>query len=279
MRANLLAAVAAVLPIALICLVSIAHGATRDGSGYARASIVGGATAEPGQFPWMAFIADFQGEGVAVCSGTVLAPRVVLTAGHCVLNEGRSSLNDPAGYLVVTGVVDWTDPGRQVSGVTQLIPYPKFVSGKARDGFGDAALLVLATPTTAPSIPIATRSNSGLLRTGTHAVIAGWGQTYFEQEDLTESLQWAKTIVESDRCEGLWGRICAIDFPKAASGTCHGDSGGPLFAARRHKKGWIEIGVTEGGFGKCTTRRPQLFTRIDLLSTWIKGRIKAIEGG
>jgi secreted trypsin-like serine protease len=281
MRANLLAAVAAVLPISLICLVSIAHGATQAGGGDARASVVGGATAEPGKFPWMAFIADFLGEegeeGVAVCSGTVLAPRVVLTAAHCVLDEESKTLNDAAGYRVVTGVVDWTEPERQVSEVTRLIPYPKFVSGKARDGFGDAALLVLATPTTAPSIPIATRANSRLLRIGTHAVIAGWGQTYFEQEDLTESLQWSRTIVESDRCEGLWGRICAIDFPKATSGACHGDSGGPLFAARRHKRGWIEIGITEAGFSNCTTRRPQFFTRTDLISTWIKTRVKKIE--
>ncbi len=172
--------------------------------------------------------------------------------------------------------MNWTNPERQVSEVTRLIPYPKWGPGTARDDFGDAALLVLATPTTAPPIPIATHPNSRYLRLGTHARVAGWGMTYYEQTDFTESLMWAKTVVESARCEGLWGRICAIDFPKATSGVCHGDSGGPLFVSDR-KGGWIEIGITEAGFDKCTTQRPQLFTRTDLLAPWIKGRIQKIE--
>lgn len=253
----------------------IASSATAAPERSAQASVVGGQPAAPGEFPWMAFVVDLQGgETATVCSGTVLAPRVVLTAAHCVLDEQSGALNEATGYRVVTGTVNWTFPERQVSEVSRLIPYPRF--GKARDGFGDAALLVLATPTTAPPIPIATHANARLLRIGHRAVIAGWGQTYFDQEEPTESLMWAKTLVESARCEGLWGRICAIDFPKALSGACHGDSGGPLVAASR-KSGWIEIGITEAGFGKCTTRRPQLFTRTDLIAPWVKSRIAQIE--
>lgn len=275
MRANLLAAVAAVLPLMAICAVSVAH--AESGSATARASVIGGKAAQPGQYPWMAFVVDFQEDGSAiVCSGTVIAPSVVLTAAHCTFDEAKSALNDPAGYAVVTGVVNWTDPARQVSEVTRLIPYPKWAPGTSRDGFGDAALLVLDAPTTAPSIPLAKRSNTRFLRLGTHARVAGWGDTYFGQPEPTESLMWAKTVVESSRCEGLWGRICAIDFPKATSGACHGDSGGPLFVSDR-KGGWIEIGIVEAGFGRCTTRRPQLFTRTDLLAKWIKGRIAKIE--
>jgi serine protease 56 len=269
--AQIAAWLAAVLPILLICAVSLAHAAG------AQTSVVGGKPAQPGEFPWMAFVVDFPGgEEVTACSGTVLAPRVILTAAHCTLNERTMAPNDPAGYRVVTGTVNWTYPERQLSDVTRLIPYPKFASGTGRDGFGDAALLVLATPTTAPPIPIATPADSRLLRIGTRAAVAGWGMTAFGQKELTESLMWANTVVESDRCEGLWGRICAIDFPRATSGVCHGDSGGPLLTGTH--RGWIEIGIVEAGFGRCTTRRPQIFTRTDLLASWIKSRIKQIEG-
>jgi secreted trypsin-like serine protease len=232
--------------------------------------------AAPGQYPWMAFVVGVQDELVFACSGSVVAPRVVLTAAHCTLDVESHAPYDPAGYTVVTGAVNWADPnGRQVSRVTQLIPYPKYAAKTSRDEFGDAALLVLETPTTAPPIALAKRSDRRYLRLGARARMAGWGQTYYEQAELTESLRWTRTVVESARCEGLWGRICAIDYPRFKSGACHGDSGGPLFVGR--KQGWLQIGVVESGFGHCSTRRPQLFTRVDLLRKWILGRVQAVE--
>jgi secreted trypsin-like serine protease len=277
--ARIAAAWSAVFGVALLGIVSMAQapGAAAE-QPTAQASVVGGKEAAPGSYPWMAFVVDVLEEEKAAigCSGTVLSPRVILTAAHCTMDEQGKTLNDASGYRVVTGVVNWTDPQRQLSKITRMIPYPKWAPGSARDGFGDAALLVLETPTTAPPISIATPSDTRYLRLGTHARVAGWGMTYYEQGGFTEPLMWAKTTVESSRCEGLWGRICAIDFPKAASGICHGDSGGPLFVADR-KRGWLEIGITEAVFDRCTTHRPQLFTRTDLLSSWIKARVEKIE--
>lgn len=280
--ARIAAAWSAAFSAALLCIVSMAQapGAAAE-QPTAQASVVGGNEAAPGRYPWMAFVVDVLDkkgaiEGAIACSGTVLAPRVILTAAHCTVDEQSKTPNDASGYRVVTGVVNWTDPQRQLSKVTRLVPYPKWAPGSARDGFGDAALLVLETPTMAPPISIATPSDTRYLRLGTHARVAGWGMTYYEQGGFTEPLMWAKTTIESSRCEGLWGRICAIDFPKATSGICHGDSGGPLFVADR-KRGWVEIGITEAVFDRCTTQRPQVFTRTDLLSKWIKSRVQKVE--
>jgi len=206
--------------------------------------------------------------------------RILKPAGHCVVNEETGATEPAEGFRVVTGAVNWTvEEGRQVSHVVRAIPYPKFVPGTARDGYGDAALLVLETPTTVPSIPIATPANRGLMKVGRGALIAGWGMTRYGEETFDESLMWAHTVVESDRCEGLWGRICAIDFPAGRSGVCHGDSGGPLLAHRKHGKGYVEIAIVEAGFGKCTTRRPQIFTRTDLIAAWIGKTMAKNEGG
>jgi secreted trypsin-like serine protease len=272
MRANLIAAVAAVLPLLAICAVSLAHAESGDAT--ARASVVGGKEATPGAYPWMAFIVISEGEELLTCSGSVIAPKVVLTAAHCVLNEETGALRSAASYSVVTGVVNWTSPERQVSTVTRLIPYPKF--GTAAGGFGDAAVLALATPTASPSIPLA--KGTRFLRRGTRARVMGWGDTHYEQKRPTESLMWGKTVVEGTPCEGYWGRICVVDFPRFAVGVCSGDSGSPIVAFDR-KRGWVEFGIAQAVFYKCTPRRPQLFTRTDLLAKWIAGRVAKVEAG
>jgi hypothetical protein len=69
--ANIVAAIAGLLPLALICIVSTAHAAEPS----AQASVIGGEQAKPGQFPWMAFVINFPGgDAVTACSGTVIAP-------------------------------------------------------------------------------------------------------------------------------------------------------------------------------------------------------------
>ena len=48
----------------------------------AHAAVIGGQPAAPGTFPWMAYVLDLRGSNIGQCSGTVVAPNLVLTAGH-----------------------------------------------------------------------------------------------------------------------------------------------------------------------------------------------------
>lgn len=244
----------------------------------AHISVIGGALAEPGAFPWMAFVLDDKGEEAIACSGTVVAPNLVLTAAHCAVNLETRVTNEAAGYRVVTGSVNWASPTeRQLSRVSQVLVYPRFNAGRNSNGFGDAALLVLSTPTTAPAIQLATSAEAKRVHTGTRALIAGWGDTYYGQKEPTESLMWARTVVEGKQCEGLKGRICAIDFPKFKSGVCHGDSGGPLLSAAPHGHGMIEIGITQAVFGECSTRRPGVFTSANRIAPWVDRWITTLD--
>ena len=227
----------------------------------------------------MAFVIDFKGNEEAIaCSGTVIAPNLVLTAAHCAVDLETGATNEASGYRVVTGNVDWASSERQVSGVSQVIVFPHYkASPTSTVVFGDAALLELSTPTTAPAIQ-PRQLGRGQARAHRHPRSGRrLGQTYYGQAEPTEWLMWARTVVEGKRCEGLPGRICAIDFPKFKSGVCHGDSGGPLLEALPHGRGTIEIGVTQAVFGECSTRRPGIFTRADLIAPWADRWIATLD--
>ncbi len=249
--------------------------------------IVGGTTAPAGTFPWLAFVADSVGSGYELCTGTVVSTNVILTAGHCAEDTTTGSLDPSGGYRVVTGSQDWADTStRQVSGVSQVIVYPGY---NPATGQGDAALLVLSTPTTAPAIPLATASDLGLLAPGTLSTISGWGETVGGDSNSTPTaLQWAVTVVQSSTaCAGAISpnpfdpstQVCAINYPSEDTGTCFGDSGGPLLANDLSGQNGqpTEIGITSSGFGQCDTTLPDIFTRVDAISPWANGWITAVK--
>jgi len=76
------------LAMVMLCLVlaPVATAkSTRAAAPTAQASIVGGTPATIADFPSLAYVQAEEGpkKGFA-CTGTVIAPRVILTAGHCV---------------------------------------------------------------------------------------------------------------------------------------------------------------------------------------------------
>jgi secreted trypsin-like serine protease len=246
--------------------------------GGAHIAVVGGQSAEPGTFPWMAYVLDVHGDYAGQCSGTVVAPDLVLTAGHCAENMQTGVLNEASGYQVVTGNVDWNaaETERQVSGVTKVIACSCFDRGT---DIGDVALLELSTPTTAPAVTLASSP-----RAGTKALLAGWGRTYYNQETLDERLQWAPTVVRRPQhCEqeappfSPASEICVVDTPSRQTGSCEGDSGGPLLVAEPSAVGgMVQIGVDDHGYGECATSSPSVFARVDAISAWVRGWAQAL---
>jgi len=248
-----------------------APSAPRHHSGHV--AVVGGQPADPGTFPWMAYILDFRGNSVGQCSGTVVAPNLVLTAGHCAEDMQSGVVNAASGYRIMTGNVDWAAPEteRQVSGVTRVIACPCFDRHTA---VGDVALLQLSTPTTAPAVTLASSPHGG-----TAALLAGWGKTYSNQDSPIERLQWARTVVQSPEwCEreaspfSPASNVCTIDPPARQTGACEGDSGGPLLVAEPSvAEGMVQIGVASHGYNECATTSPSVFTRVDAVSAWVRG--------
>jgi secreted trypsin-like serine protease len=234
--------------------------------------------AQEGTFPSLAYLVDIRGKYVYQCTGTVIAPSLILTAGHCAQNMKTGVVNRPSGYRVVTGTIDPSVPGASVSRVLGVIVYPWLAR---RVDKGDAALLVLSTPTKAPAIALASALEVRRFSKGSTAVIAGWGITSFKQKLPTEALRFAETVVQGAKwCKGnappfyAKSELCTISPPTYATGACSGDSGGPLLAQRPTGE-IVEIGIAVHVYGRCSTRRPSVFVNVGSISAWVRTWIDA----
>jgi trypsin len=271
-----------------LVLLSLALAAPASGFGGAQASIVGGSTASGEEWPWAAFIlaADSKGEGFS-CSGTVIAPKLVLTAGHCVEDVITGAKTPLPEYAVVTGSSDVRNSSlRQVSKVRRALVYPHFNRFKVH---GDAAVLELKTPTTAPALALATDTDTTLLAAETPTWIAGWGLSGpLRNLKRTPVLRRAATFVQQriycrNHARAYYpffnysSQLCTITPPGFSIGTCHGDSGGPALAFREDGTP-VQIGITSLGASDCDTHLPDIFTRVDRVYPWIAEQIAAATG-
>jgi hypothetical protein len=248
------------------------------------ASVVGGQPASIADFPWLAFIKASDPLGSYACTGTVVAPRLVLTAGHCVEDLELRASPQASDFRVLTGATDRREA--TPTAVSQVVVYPGFNTMTVQ---GDAGLLILSTPVSAPALPLASSSDSGLLEAGTPISIAGWGLTeHSHGGDPPNVLRWGSTVTQPTRyCERRTQflatfspatQFCTVDTPSLAVSACFGDSGGPAIAKRADGSA-VEVGITSQGGENCARALPNVFTRVDGISAWVSSWIASVEAG
>jgi secreted trypsin-like serine protease len=254
----------------------------------AQTSIIGGKAAPILAFPSLAYIAA----GVSphhgfACSGTVIAPRLILTAAHCVEDLETGGFTPADRYAVATGFADPREAGPEnIFRVTSTHVFPEFDPGTLR---GDAGILILATPTTAPAIALPTATDSALYEGGETVLLSGWGLTRAGTSVPPKRLRSAPTVVQdAQSCKRRTRdflpsyspafQLCTLDPPADKTGGCFGDSGGPAIAQRPDGAA-VEIGITSTGGPSCSTRLPTVLTRTDRVSVWATEWIAASEYG
>jgi secreted trypsin-like serine protease len=270
--------------ITTVALLTVAGLIAGCGSSNEHAEIVGGRPADYGTFPSLAFILDYRREGPGQCTGTVAAPSLILTAGHCAQNPVTGLVNPPSGYRVVTGDVESGSARSQTLRVSEVAVYPGFTRGSAHDAY-DAALLVLATPTSSPPIALA-NAQTAVNVPGTKAAIVGW-ETSSQHLSPTRRLVAQTSVQAQSWCGSVRksfdpnAQICAESEPRERSTeSCDGDSGGPLITIGPSGSDPVEIGIIRAGLGSQPTEscsKLSVLTRLDVISSWIR-RIEHRDG-
>jgi secreted trypsin-like serine protease len=261
--------------------------ASASARGGATASIIGGSGATIEEFPSLAYIEAREGKSGFACTGTVVAPKVILTAAHCIEDLERGSFTSAGNYAVATGT---TAPGKalreNVFRVVETHVFPGFDPGNLR---GDAGILVLDRPTAAPPIALAGPADAALYEGGATVRLAGWGLTRANANDGPDGLRATSMVVQAPSfCKqktrryynvySATAQLCTLDVPGKKSGGCFGDSGGPAIGQRADGTP-VEVGIISTGGPFCSTKLPNVLTRIDFIAPWVTEWIAAIETG
>jgi hypothetical protein len=193
-------------------------------------------------------------DGSAGCSGTLLAPRLVMTARHCVATTDPKAACASDGTPLAGGVVQADhDPTKLYvfAGVTRpdfLSTVPQGSKGKeiVDDGANtlcnhDIALIVLDTPL--PNGKIAPIRLDGGPTKGEALTIVGWGITETTNTPTTRQ-QRAASVLEVGPNDTLGNGLANREF-LVSEGGCAGDSGGPAFAP----SGAVLGALSRGGNG------------------------------
>jgi secreted trypsin-like serine protease len=226
------------------------------------ARIIGGSAVKGAGFNDCVAVGDDDFFG---CTGTLIAPNVVLTAGHCESLHTRVFVGN-----------DTTKKGR-VFKIARHVRHPRFDG----DFNNDLMLLILEKKVT--GVKPRAIASSAVIDAAIDGKVVGFGTTDLAGTVGDGIKRQTDVPVVSPSCRGKVngksdgtvygchvGREIVAGKPLLLHDTCKGDSGGPFFVANS-KGQWLLAGVTSRGTDLGTTICGDggLYVRVDQYRAWI----------
>ncbi len=194
-------------------------------------------------------------DGEIACTATVIGPRTLLSAAHCLDGVSARSLQFVIGK-------DASSP-EYVLDIADLRPHPSYDPDRASNDIG---LLTLAEEAPVEPLPVLERRMDASW-VGTALLFVGYG--------TTGKQAWAsagkKRMV---KMEISYVSRTTFDYEVPGKNTCFGDSGGPAFFLDEEGQHWV-AGVTSYGDESC--EEWGVDTRVDAYRGFLDTRLEPVQ--
>jgi hypothetical protein len=202
-----------------------------------RQPIIGGTPATSCQWPTAV--------GAVNCTSTLVHPRIITTADHCVADGGPPH---------ITFGERWSG-----SGVVKTVNVTQCFGAAAAGLAGDFGFCILAEPVDMKITPVLFGCETEVLAPDQDAVLVGYGQRAWW--DFRAGTKF-KVDVKVNRVDGV-----DIYLGNSRRGSCYGDSGGPAYV-KLADGSWRVFGATSRGALFCNGE--SIYTLIHPFVPWVE---------
>lgn len=208
-----------------------------------------------------------------ICTASALNPRVIMTAAHCVQEDGFY-------FVRVNGAI---------LGKGTLIPIEAIFDNSRYSQLKLVNDIALMRPLAALPLKRYPRMGTAALASRVRGTrppplrIYGWGMT--QNLVLTKRLITASVKPRTRQAKKAFGTAFKPTLMLGAgrynaktdtyAGGCHGDSGGPLIATVNRVQ--YVVGITSFGKSGCNFRAPTVFTSVGNYRSWISMALPALS--